>query len=163
MTQQEQAFLNTSLEESSKLVGYLATMTDILNANKVNKNRFSHTVCKDPVLTNNIVIQFPKQFYLAETINRKISSFLASGIMSYWINTYVEKEYWDVKGANTGPQQLTIEHLLGSFYLWMICCSISLLNFMIEIFIGKIQNSTKQKWKRKILNLCSARLDQEIV
>jgi hypothetical protein len=115
---------------------FIASMTDIIDANK--KNKFTHAVCKESIFNVNVVMYFPRDFYLVESINRKISSFLSSGVMSHLIGKYVDLRYWNVKSVEKGPQKLTIEHLRGAFNLWMIFSAISILTFAVEIFVKKI-------------------------
>lgn len=131
---QQDVFLNTSLGSFSRLA-FATTMTNVIDANKRHKDSFSHKVCKEYLLTISIVMYFSKDFYLVETINKKIGQFISSGIMSHLINRYVDMKYWNVKTLDSGPQKLSYEHLEGAFVLWMLFLMLSLVVFLLELLI----------------------------
>jgi hypothetical protein len=133
---QRQAFFNSP--SSFDRAAFMATMTDVINENKKNENKFSLVVCKETVLMHYLVMYFSRNFYLVDSINRKISSFLSSGIMSHLIEKYVDLRYWNVKSVKKGPQKLTIEHLRGTFNLWIIVNVISILIFLMEVLLMKL-------------------------
>lgn len=70
---QENIFFD-SPPTSLNRVAFLSSMTNVIHANMRNKDKFTHIVCKEHVRTINVVMYFPKNFYLIETFNQKISN-----------------------------------------------------------------------------------------
>jgi hypothetical protein len=133
---QYQFFLNSSLE-LTKPIAFISFMTHVIEANAKRKALKAHSACKEPVQTYQVVMFFPKNFYLIDSINSKISNFLSSGIMSHLIEKYVDLRYWNVKTVKKGPQKLTVKHLRGAFNLWVILSVFSSLIFMMEVFLKR--------------------------
>lgn len=114
-------------------------MTNVIHANMRNRNSFAHIVCKETISTVSVVMYFQKDFYLAEAIDRKISLFLASGIMSQLIEKYVDMRYWNVKPARSGPQELNFKHLKGAFVLWGVLNFCAFIAFVMETIVHAIR------------------------
>lgn len=129
---EEKYFFSRPLEASSRKA-FVASMTNIIDANKKHKNSFVHKVCKEHIYTISVVMYFPKNFFLVETFNKKISSLISSGIMKHLTDKYVDMRYWNIKPAKKQPQQMTIQHLQGVFMLWSICCLLTIFVFMFEV------------------------------
>jgi hypothetical protein len=115
-------FLNGSIEFKER-VAYVASSTVIIGENTGYRIIFSfintmhlasnkyhqklgkytpHTICKEHILTINIVMYFRKNFFLIDAFNEKLSLFLSSGIVSHIIDKYVETKYWNVKRTESG-------------------------------------------------------------
>lgn len=114
----------------------MTSMTDVIHSNMEHKHSFFHRVCKESIYTVNVVMYFPKNFYLVEALNQKLNLFLSNGIVKHLIEKYVDMRYWNVKRANKGPQQLKLQHLQGTFNLWMILCCLSMLVLVMEIIVN---------------------------
>lgn len=112
-------------------------MIKVIDANKRHRDSFSHKVCKEYLLTVNIVMYFQKNFYLVEAINENIWNFVSSGIMSHLIDRYVDMKYWQVKALDVGPQQLSYEHLEGVFNLWLYFLILTSVVFVFELLIPR--------------------------
>lgn len=76
-----------------------------------------------------VVIYTPKNFYLLEKINEKISQFSASGLLLHW-HIY-DRKINPVDNSNE-PKKLNMHHLEGMFQIWFFGCFVSTLVFAIE-------------------------------
>lgn len=105
------------------------------------KQSFTQKVCKEYIWTDNMVMFFPKNFYLIESINKRVSGFIDSGVMSHLVGKYVDLRYWHVKASKNGPQKLKFEHLEGAFWLLLALLLVSVIVLAIEIFVDVIQSA----------------------
>lgn len=119
-------------------------MLNVIYSNMQHKHSFTQKVCKEYIWTDNMVMFFPKNFYLIEAINDRVSKFIDSGVMSHLVGKYVDLRYWHVKAFKNGPQKLKFEHLAGAFWLLLALLLMSVNVLVIEIFFDVIQ-STKLK------------------
>jgi hypothetical protein len=72
-------------------------------SNKKNKDsQTPHTICKEHILTVNVVMYLRKNFFLLDEFNEKLGKLLSSGIVSHIINRYVDLRYWNVKKTDKG-------------------------------------------------------------
>lgn len=105
------------------------------------RKSFAHAVCKEEVYTVNLVMYFPKNFYLIQPINKKIRNLVSSGIMNHIINKYIDMKYLIYANAQSlkkGPQELTLKHLDEIFTMWMILCCLAFASLLIERFVHSI-------------------------
>lgn len=114
---------------------FISPSIDVVDVNKRNKNVWTHTVCKELVGTNLVVIYFSKNFYLIDAINQKLKAFATNGLLQHIIDDYVDMRYLQVKEIPKGPQTLTIDHLRGAFSVWMTCCLVCCAIFVIEVLV----------------------------
>ena len=129
---QRAKFHNSSIDTDDR-IAFVSTMTDVIDSNEKNKNVFSHNVCDENIATINIVMYFSKDFYLSEAINKRLYSFISSGIVDHIIEKYVDMQFWNVKEEKKGPQILSMKHLRGAFYLWLISTSLCVFVFVLEL------------------------------
>lgn len=118
----------------------MTSMTNVIHANMLNKNVFAHKVCNEYVVTKSIVMYFPKDFYLIDAINKKLSQFISSGIIKLLIDKYIDMRYWKVKKTQSGPRPLKFQHLRGGFTLWGFLCFLSSIVLLLEICNNFLQN-----------------------
>lgn len=143
---QQKIFLNTSLRTLDR-VAFVDAMPSIIGANIDHKDSFVHKVCKEYFWTDFLVMFYPKNFYLLETIDNKLNCFLSSGIMSHIIDEYVDLRHWHVKTTNRGPRQLSLEHLRGAFDLWLLFMLVAVTVFSLEIVTKrfKVERASKRR------------------
>lgn len=122
-------------------VAYLTSTNNVLSTNKLNRNKFILTTCKEQVYDPKLVFYFPKNFFLIEAVNKKIGDYLASGIMSHLIDRYVDQRFWNVKPESKGPQKLSFAHIEGAFMLWSLMLVISGLVLVLELSINFFKKS----------------------
>lgn len=109
-------------------------MTEVIEANQRNKKFLAHKICRELIVTMNTVMYFQKNFFLADTINQKINCLISSGIMNHLIEKYIDMKFLVFKEPAKGPRQLTMEHLKGAFYVWIICCVFCVAALAYEMF-----------------------------
>jgi hypothetical protein len=115
----------------------------VLYSNAMNRNNFTLQICKETLLTNQIVFYFTKNFYLVHKFNELISSFKSAGIVDYFISKYIDVTLTPLKSTTQHPTKLTLENLKGIFQLLIYGLSISLGCFVIEILIWNLK-----KWRK---------------
>lgn len=140
---QQQQLLDTSLNDM-KRVAFIDSMISVIHSNMKNKNKFVHRVCKENIWSNSLVVYFAKDFYLIEEIDNKISLFQSSGILSHFINRYVDRRYWNARSIDKGLQRLSFQHLEGAFKLWIILLFISSIIFVAEVCVNQFGNISRQ-------------------
>lgn len=133
---QAKDFMENSLE-SLERTAFIDAIQAIVHANMKHRNEFVHKVCKEEVWNAMIVVYYQKNFYLVETINRKIEIFLSSGIVNHIIGRYVDMRFWNVKPVEKGPSQLSFQHLKGAFSLWAILLAIASFVFSLEVILTR--------------------------
>lgn len=137
--------LNGNSLENSSRTAYLSSMMNVVSINKKNRNKFALTTCPEIIWNAKLVFYYQKDFYLIDTINRKMSAYAASGILSLIVNRYVDLQYFIVKPEHKGPQKLSFTHLEGAFMLWIIMIAISFVSFLTELLINRINRSYCRK------------------
>lgn len=123
----------------SERIAFLASITRVIDANVRHKDSFFHVVCKETFSTGNIVMFFPKNFYLIEAINKKISEFQASGIIQHLVERYMDKRYWNFRRVAKGPERISFQHMQGSFIMWLFLCLASFSVFTIEVIFHAVR------------------------
>lgn len=115
-------------------MAFKTSMTNVVASHQIHKN-ITHIVCKEHLYTVYVVMYYPKNFYLIETIDKKIGQFLASGIVSRLIDKYVDMRFWNMKKEQSDPHRLTFNHLRGAFTLWIGLCAVSAIVLLVEVLI----------------------------
>ncbi|KAG5681324.1 hypothetical protein PVAND_010771 [Polypedilum vanderplanki] len=121
--------------DGSEKIASLEALSDVHVANTDPERDFKLKICKEPLMTMNLVIYFRKSFYLIDEINKKITVLISSGIIDYWLRRSLD-DFREVK--NNHPRKLNIDDLTGPFNLLIIGHLTSLIIFLIEIFIYKM-------------------------
>lgn len=130
---EEELIFGRPLEENVKSA-FMTSATDIIYRNQQHYKEFVLTVCKEQVLTVNIVMYFPKNFYLRDAIDRKIRSLSTSGLLQYWTQKYADPKFINIKrNMQSGPKKLNVHHLFGVLNIWAIGLTIALFIFLLEI------------------------------
>lgn len=133
------------LDEGVKAAAFMTSLTDVIHRNKQTYREFVLNICKEQLMTVNIVMYFPKNSYLREAFNKKLSELSTAGIVQYWINKHADPRFLNMKITQNGPRKMRIEQLSGVINLWLIGCAIALLVFLIEIFSATIKKALKLK------------------
>lgn len=94
-----------------------------------------------------VVIYVPKDFYLTEAINEKISFLQAAGLIEYWHSQIIDERYLKVIESKQ-PRGIKLEYLSGCFLIWISSCFFAILIFLGEIF-NKISRNCFEKYKSK--------------
>lgn len=121
----------------------MTSLTDLIYRNEKTHKSFVLKVCKEQLLTVSVVMYFPKNFYLKEAIDKKISELATAGFLDYWIREFVDPRFLDVQHDINGPTNMQIQHLTGIFDVWMIGLAVSMIIFLIEISSSILKKTFK--------------------
>jgi hypothetical protein len=119
-------------------------MTDVIYRNKKTYEKFVLKICKEQLMTVNIVMFFPKNSYLRDTFNIKLNELLTAGIVQFWVQNFIDIRFLNAKTKSDEPRTLTLEKLSGVFKIWMIGIGASILIFLLEILNVKLKPHLKK-------------------
>jgi hypothetical protein len=145
ITNDKDLIFNKPLDEDVKTAAFMTSLTDVIYRNEQNYKDFVLKVCKEQLMTVNIVMYFPKNSYLREAFNRKLSDLMTSGIVQYWINKFADPKFLNINMAQNAPKRLRVEQLSGVLNVWLIGCAVGFLAFLIEIFSATIKKALRLK------------------
>ncbi|KAL7029699.1 hypothetical protein ACKWTF_006327 [Chironomus riparius] len=123
-----------SLMSRSKRTAVLGGRLNILDYSRTHQ-KFPYKICPESLLTINIVLYFPKHYYLRETFDNKIGRLVSSGFVEHWLKMYDYTSLW--KNIKEGPKTIRLHHVKGSFYLLICGYLTGVTVFIAEIFINK--------------------------
>lgn len=106
----------------------------ILYLNFLNQNNFSYQILNEPLITNEIVFYFTKNFYLIDEINDKVSHLKSGGFIKYLMSQNTKKH--SVKNEVV-IQSLGMRHLHGIFEILFYGLLITAVTFVAEILHSK--------------------------
>jgi hypothetical protein len=129
---------NKPLEEGVK-AALMTLMTDITYRNQQTYKTFVLKVCREELMTVNIVMYFQKNFYLREAIDQKLSELNSNGILQHFIQKYSDERFNNIKFIQLGPRKLNMQHLFGIFNILLIGLAIALIIFTMEVFVSNIK------------------------
>lgn len=92
------------------------------------------SVCKESMFTTPIVIYSVKNFQLLDAFNENLEVFHTAGLIPFWRSQYLDDKLLNVKKAKH-PKVLTLQHLIGCFYILFFGLFISLICFLFEMFL----------------------------
>ncbi|KAG5683458.1 hypothetical protein PVAND_012737 [Polypedilum vanderplanki] len=118
--------------------GIIMPLLEVITANQQTYRNYTYKVLKEYLFDVQIVCYFPKNFHLIDIINEKIAILKAAGLISMWMDKYVDKTFINIKPDTPGPKRLNIEHLYGGFELLFYGIIISVIAFFIEIINANI-------------------------
>jgi hypothetical protein len=133
------------LSEDVKTSAFMTSLTDVLYRNSLTHKEFVLNICKEQLMTVNIVMYFPKNSYFRETFSQKLSELSTAGIVQYWAKKFADPRFLNIKVGSSEQQKLSIEKLSGVFNIWMIGLAVGLFAFLVEMFSGKIKKALRLK------------------
>lgn len=148
---QEDLIFNKPLEEGVK-AAMMTTMMSVAFANQKTYRNFTLKTCKQELMMANLVFYFQKDFFLKTAIDRMINELSTAGIITHWIDTYIDKKFLNWKSLNFGPNKLQMHHLIGVFNVGFIGLGISIVVFVIELSTVKFKKMMERRkvYKSKI-------------
>jgi hypothetical protein len=105
------------------------------NAIYENQNSFHYSknvICKEEIMMVPVVIYTQKDFYLNDALNEKVEDYKSAGLIDFWHFQFIDKKFIEIKETKA-PKVLTLEQLVGSFYILLIGCFVSFTVFMLEM------------------------------
>ncbi|KAG5682552.1 hypothetical protein PVAND_011897 [Polypedilum vanderplanki] len=140
------AFEELTLDPSFKGVVF-DYFTIVLYNNFLNRKKYSLKICKESLLTNQIVFYFTKNFYLVDEFNDLIGRFKSAGLIDHIMSNYIDMKLLNSIDIKKPATALTLENLEGIFKLLICALLIAILNFLLEIFYGNIKKKKKVNLK----------------
>ena len=116
-----------------------SSLEQVLYINKLNKDNYTLTVCKQHMFTFQYGIYFRKNSYLEYEVNKKISAIRANGLIEHWASSYVDIKYLNVLQPKTGPRKLNIAQLKGCFEAWFMGLGVGIIVFFLEL-LARLMN-----------------------
>lgn len=111
-----------------------------MSRNKIySKDRYFLNICKEPLMSVNIVFLMKKNFWLQSAIDNVLNQLQSSGLIQHAISQHAEEKYFDMKEFIVDKQKLTIQHFSGIFRIWLI-------GLLLSFFVFIIENLIKQIW-----------------
>lgn len=80
-----------------------------------------------------VVYLFPKNYHLLNTFNEKMGIYTASGLISLWMERYLDRKYVNLEEPSAGPRTISVKDLKGSFELLSMGFIISTTVFLVEM------------------------------
>lgn len=123
------------LLNSKNKYALLASEDHVAYWNKQGYPRIFFEVCEQKATPINLCMYLPKTSCLTAEINKYIFDFNSNGLMQIWKHIYIDKSYLQKKILNTEPKTLTMEQLVGAYYLFFNGLIAATLCFFVEILI----------------------------
>lgn len=109
------------------VVGPLA---EVIYANKRNYKNFTFRVLPEILFSIPLAMYFPKNHYLVNEVNTKISILHAAGLINRWTSEYLGMTY--TAAPAKGPKKLNLEQLEGGIFIFVIGCVVGSIIFLFE-------------------------------
>lgn len=122
---------------NSKLA-FLASEDHVAAWNKKAFPHQFHEICHQKVTSVNLCLYMHKTSCLTPEINRNVFRFNSNGLMHLWLGYWVDKSYLQRKDYNYEPKKLTLNELMGGYYLFAFGLIVSFACFIVEILIKRI-------------------------
>ncbi|CRK87648.1 CLUMA_CG001444, isoform A [Clunio marinus] len=119
--------------DSSFKGGIIQPLLEVIYLNEQNYKNFTFNVLKEYLFDVQIVNYYPKDFYLAKALNDKIGTLKAAGLVTLWMDRYIDKSYIKINKQKTSARRLNIKQLFGGFQVLLIGVSLGFACFLLEI------------------------------
>lgn len=132
-----------SLRSSSFPGTYVSGLNEIIIINQNKKYNFTFKFCKERVTFVPIVMYFRKNFFIIPAINDVVGNLVSAGLIEHWHYNYIDDRLLVQKEETSGPQVMTLDHLIGCFQLLACGCLIACFCFLAEVFCNYLQKKKK--------------------
>lgn len=136
--------MNQTLDTNFK-GGIMITLSQVLYKNQIHQKSFHYQVCKEFYSMVPVVLYFPKNSYLVESLNRKLEAFATAGLIQYWASVHTNMKYLNLRFTNTGPKKLSLSHLSGIIQILIGGLVLSTVGFAGELLWARFRNSRMKK------------------
>lgn len=129
----EKAFYLTKIQTDSKFKGaYIRSLKKTLYFNQLSGKESRFTICREFYMTVPLVAYTLKNFYLLESLDKKIEIFVSVGLIDYWHNQAIDERLQKME-RQTYPKILGMEHLAGCFQILLVGFILSFVVFLFEL------------------------------
>lgn len=115
-----------------------SSLDEVVYLNQKNFKSFSLLISNEYLKTSPITFYFPKNSFLVEAFDEKISFSKAAGLIDYWISKHMDLKYIRVAEAPQGARSLTLQQISGILKIWLAGCLTSSIVFLLEYFQSKM-------------------------
>jgi hypothetical protein len=103
----------------------------------LNQERFKlkeklYFMCKENFMSVSVVIFARKNFFLLDSINKKITLLQAGGLIEFWHSNVIDKRFMKIQ-PGLAPRKLNINQLSGSFILLSFGLTVATFVFVVEV------------------------------
>lgn len=106
-------------------------LSEVMYENKKNYKNFTYHVLPEVLLSMPVAMYYPKNHFLASTVNSKIRIIQSAGLIDKLMSKYLEMPK---QTPSTGPSKLSVKHLAGGLYIYVGGCLIAMICFLLEKF-----------------------------
>lgn len=116
----------------------------------------SDTVCfpqASNIYTYSVLMQARQDFYLLPHINDIIGRAVEHGLVVNWMEK--SQNYTSIRliVGSTGPNPLTVNHVLGAIVVMAAGLGLAILSFAVEVFlVPKVEGRGRRLFKRNVLS-----------
>lgn len=86
--------------DSTDQVAFIDTLANVIQENTRRNGNFSFRILKQTLWQANVVFYYPKDFFLVQKLNQKISSLFSAGIVRYLIDKYFDSRSMTIGAAS---------------------------------------------------------------
>lgn len=104
----------------------------VAHDNLMNRKNFTLKICKEPLMTNQIVFYYQKNFYLVDEINEIIQTFKSNGFINFILSKYANDPNINLQFVEAAAK-LTLEHFKGILQILLFGLSTSFIIFLMEL------------------------------
>lgn len=108
-------------------------LSEVIYSNQQNSKNFTFNVLPEPLFSIPVAMYLPKNHFLTNEINAKISILHSAGLIKRWTAEYLQESPKSI--PSMGPKQLNVNQLFGILYVFIGGCMLSILFLMLEIII----------------------------
>lgn len=114
----------------------LGPLSEVIYQNKQNYKNFTFRVLPEILFSIPVAMYFPKNHYLVNEVNSKISLLDAAGIIEWLTLKYLGALKIE-PADSTGPRKLNLEQLIGGIYIYAGGCVCGFLCLFLEKLVEK--------------------------
>lgn len=112
--------------------GVIVPVMEVIYSNLINQKNFTLKILKEHLMDVPIVYYFPKHFHLLDEIDEKMGIYKAAGLVSLWMDKYLDKKYLHIEEPTTGPRVMNLKDLRGGVEMFIFGIILSAIIFVIE-------------------------------
>lgn len=117
--------------DPSVKLAFLEALTMLLYSNQKTSEDKRINIAKETFATVPLVIYSKQNFWLLDTINKKIQLFKAAGLIKFWFQKFVDTDTLKVV-KTTSPKVLEIHQFQGCIIVLLVGLAFSFLVFLLE-------------------------------
>lgn len=106
-------------------------ISEAMHLNQKNYKNFTLRILPETLFSIPIAMYFPKNHFLANEVNSKISILHSAGLIDHWVSMYLTESPKET--FSSGPRQLSVAQLMGGIYIYFGGLLLGFLTFLVEL------------------------------